>query len=226
MQVTELKKRKQTWEVINTLYLIHTWKLSKKWSDIVQQLYKLCVYTFVYTPSLNWERAFKCCIRTWLSFQLFESFSWHLGSELCSLFSFFLDPFNHHPSYERHGWFREWGEGILSWLPKCQAKPTNLVTHPAPLLDESSWCPLIVCLPATCVPGAGEWATPDSFASHGESFSALEGLAGSLNTPLWYESDSAEPFFFGSRLSLYMLYLLVLCGCSAHIELLFIVFLL
>jgi hypothetical protein len=37
------------------------------------------------------------------------------------------------------------------------------VTHPAPLLDESSWCPLIVCLPATCVPGAGEWATPDSF---------------------------------------------------------------
>jgi hypothetical protein len=100
------------------------------------------------------------------------------------------------------------------------------VTHPATPLDESSWCPLIVCPPATCVPGAGEWATPDSFESHGESFSALEGLAGSLNTPLWYESDSAEPFFFGSRLSLYMLYLLVLCGCSAHIELLFIVFLL
>jgi hypothetical protein len=102
----------------------------------------------------------------------------------------------------------------ISWLTQllCWMSP-----HGVP------W--LCVCQPPV-YPEPGSEPLLTHFESHGESFSALEGLAGSLNTPLWYESDSAEPFFFGSRLSLYMLYLLVLCGCSAHIELLFIVFLL
>jgi len=39
-----------------------------------------------------------------------------------------------------------------------------------------------------------------------------------FSIPLWYESDSAEPVLFGSPLSLYMLFFVVLCGRSAHIE--------
>lgn len=134
MQVTKnwrKESKPEKWSILSISSIPEN--CPKNGQILCNNLYKLCVYTFVYTPPINWERAIECCIRTQLSFQLFESFSWHLGSELCSLFPFFL---THSPTIPPMSVMVGSGNEEKGSVPDCLSARLNL---------QISWLTQLLC---------------------------------------------------------------------------------